>query len=125
MANLNQALTHVKQTCSQLTEENDFLKDKQSEFLGKIEALKSENDALAKKLKEADSQRGDITYTLGTPTKIGGAKPATTPVKPIPEETRLDTLVHENSKLKQELQCLQTNFQMTCSKSSQMKKEMK
>ena len=128
VANLNQALTHVKQTCSQLTEENSLLKDKESELLDKIKTLKSENDALVKKLytmQEADCHRGDISHMLGTPTKVGGAKPGTTTTKPIPEETRLDTLVHENSKLKQELQCLQTNFQMTCTKSSQMKKEKK
>ena len=128
VANLNQALTHVKQTCSQLTDENDLLKDKQREFLNKIETLEHEKDTLVKKLStlsEINRQRENITRVSGTPSKVGGARAVTTPIKLLPEETRLDTLVHENSKLKQDLQCIQTNFQITCTKSSQMKKEMK
>ena len=58
---------------------------------------------------------------FGTPEHSGGRRACTTPVKPLPEETQIDTLLHENGKLKQKLQCLQTNFQLTSSKSLQMK----
>ena len=46
VSNLNHALTHVKQTCSQLTEENDYLKEKECELLAKVESLEHEKDIL-------------------------------------------------------------------------------
>ena len=129
ITNLNQALAHAKQTCSELSEENDSLKDKQRELLDRVESMERERDALQKKLSAVqgvNSQKKDSIRVPCTPVKVGGARhDVTTPVKPLPEETRLDILTQENSKLRQELQCLQTNFQITCNKSSQMKKEMK
>ena len=123
MANLNQAMTHVKQTCAQLAEENGDLKDKNSELLAKIEALEHEKDNLTKKVIEAAHQREKSI--VHTPDHKVRQRVCVTPAKPIPEETERDTLLHENTKLKQEFQCLQTNFQLTSSKSLQLKKEVK
>lgn len=120
--NLNQALTHVKQTCAHLTEENECLKEKEQELLAKLESLEHEKGILQKKLSEVSHQREESKETFST---SGLSRTCATPVKPIPEETKVDTLLHENKKLKQELQCLQTNFQITSTKTVQVKKELK
>ena len=122
LANLNQALTHVKGTCAQLTEENDYLKDKERELLVKVETLQYENDCLLKKISEVALHEKELAPDQS---KEAGVCVCTTPVKPIPEETKMDVLLHENAKLKQELHCLRTNFQLTSTKCSLIKKEMK
>lgn len=63
-----------------------------------------------------------------TPTK--GHRPYTcprpaTPAKPIPGTTQLESLQNENEKLKNELMCMQTNFQLMSQKSATVKKEKK
>ena len=123
--NLDQALTHVKQTCTHLTEENDCLKKKEYELLSKLESLECEKDILQKKISEASRPREESKQTFCASGSSGPPRACATFLKPIPEESEVDTLLHENSKLKQELQCLQTNFQITSSKTVQMKKELK
>ena len=124
LVNLTQAMSHIKQTCAQLSDENEYLKDKERELLLKNETLEQERDVLLKKLSKISLHREDI---VNEPDKNCGPRPlaCTTTVKPIPTETEVDTLLHENTKLKQELQCLQTNFQLTSTKCLQVKKEMK
>ena len=52
-------------------------------------------------------------------------QPACTPGRSIPEESKLGSLLAENKKLKQDLSCLQTNFELTAQKSSQLRSQMK
>lgn len=124
LANLNQALMQAKQACAQLTDENNALKRHESELCENHLALERKYEALAASMatgcKTCRERQQETTPIPKTP-----LKPPPTPIKPIPEETEVDTLHIENTKLKQEFQCLQTNFQLTSAKSAQLKKEVK
>ncbi len=124
LANLNQALMQAKQACAQLTDENSSLKRNESQLLESYEDLKHKYEALAASV-AAGCKSCQQSQGQATPTARGQLRAPATPIKPIPEETEVDSLQIENAKLKQEFQCLQTNFQLTSTKSAQLKKEMK
>ncbi len=124
MANLNQALMQAKQACAQLTDDNNALKRRESELLDTNKTLEQRCEALAaSRDAESKSSRERQQYKA-TPVKTP-VRPHAMPPKPIPGESEVDTLHIENAKLKQEFQCLQTNFQLTSTKSTQLKKDMK
>lgn len=123
VANLNQVLMQTKQTCAQLAEENDVLRRKEQELIEASEGLQRKYDTLVAKgnapctvCLDRERQHAIIRTPL---------RSCSTPIKPIPEETEMDALQIENTKLKQEFQCLQTNFQLTSRKSTELKREMK
>ena len=123
VANLNQVLMQTKQTCAQLAEENDVLVRKEQELIEANESLQRKYDTLVAK------GNAPCTVCLNrehqqTPVRTP-LRSCSTPIKPIPEETEIDALQIENTKLKQEFQCLQTNFQLTARKSTELKREMK
>lgn len=126
VANLNQALMQEKQACSRLSEENEVLKRNEHELLAKYETLQHKFDEVVARgdrpckscLEKSQHQR------LLTPVKTP-SRPWSTPGRPFPQETELDALQIENAKLKQELECLHTNFQLASQKSAQFKKETK
>ena len=123
VANLNQVLMQEKQTSAQLSEENERLKRNERELLAKYETLqqKYEQAVAREHHSERDrQQKQQMPTPMQTP-----LRPMTTPGRPIPQETELDALQIENAKLKQDLECLHTNFQLTSQKSAQMKKDAK
>jgi chromosome segregation ATPase len=122
LANLNQALMKLKQSVSQLSEENVTLKNREQELVERCESLEHQ---LAHGPQEANGVTGG-PLAPSTPTR----RPHTcqhpsTPARPIPGETKLESLQTENEKLKKELQCMQTNFQLMSQKSATVKKEKK
>jgi len=123
VANLNQVLMQEKQTSAQLSEENERLKRNERELLAKYETLqqKYEQAVAREHHSERDQQQ---KQQMPTPMRTP-LRPMTTPGRPIPQETELDALQIENAKLKQDLECLHTNFQLTSQKSAQMKKDAK
>lgn len=123
VANLNQVLMQEKQTSAQLSEENERLKRNERELLAKYETLqqKYEQAVAREHHSERDQQQ---KHQMLTPMRTP-LRPMTTPGRPIPQETELDALQIENAKLKQDLECLHTNFQLTTQKSAQMKKDAK
>lgn len=128
IANLNQALMQTKQICAQLTEENEAMRQREMKLVKTVEDLEQEKVTLAKNQRTVCKdclERETKPQYLCTPTRNASRPTPVTPIKPFPEETEVDSLHIENNKLKQELQCLQTNFQLTSQKSMQMKKEAK
>ena len=130
IANLNQALMQAKQACAQLTEENEAISQKEVGLVRRVEELELENASLLKRQSSPcrDCVEREFKHQHGSTPVRNMLKPghtAATPIKPFPEETEMDSLQIENNKLKQELQCLQTNFQIASQKSFQMKKEAK
>ena len=130
MANLNQALAQAKQSCAQLTEEVETHKAKQWELAQQVEDLQlAAATATSKDSKitpsKAFREREGLSI-LGTPLRSARTQSNATPSRIfLPAETELDTLRTENKKLKQDLSCLQTNFEFTTRKSSQLRTEMK
>ena len=122
VANLNQVLMQEKQTSAQLSEENEMLKRNERELLAKYETLQQKYEQVVARQHHPCSERDrqQMLTPIRTP-----LRPMTTPGRPIPQETELDALQIENAKLKQDLECLHTNFQLTSQKSAQMKKEAK
>lgn len=127
VANLNQALMQTKQACTQLTDENEALELREKQLLGKCAELEQACERLSAKCKSpcvACKERVNTTFLVQSPSR-SVLRPCSTPVKAVPEETELDSLYIENSKLKQELQCIHTNFALTSHKSAQLKAEAK
>ena len=125
LANLNQAMMQAKQACTQLTEENEHLKAREHDLSQKIEQLEKELSEKSNELAMCKDKEPTLLMCPATPIRRGSHHVPSTPAKPIPEETQLDTLQAENAKLKRDLECVQTNFQLTSQKSLQLKKEKK
>lgn len=123
VANLNQVLMQEKQTSAQLSEENERLKQNERELLAKYETLQQKYEQAVAREHHSERDRQQ-KQQMPTPMRTP-LRPMTTPGRPIPQETELDALQIENAKLKQDLECLHTNFQLTSQKSAQMKKNAK
>lgn len=123
VANLNQVLMQEKQTSAQLSEENERLKRNERELLAKYETLQQKYEQAVAREHHSERDRQQ-KQQMPTPMRTP-LRPMTTPGRPIPQETELDALQIENAKLKQDLECLHTNFQLTSQKSAQMKKDAK
>lgn len=124
-ANLNQALLHSKQACSQLETRNQELELHQKVLLEKCEDLQRKSSQLTTQI-QAGCLKCLNREQEGKKIKDPVVKiPAALTVKPIPEHTELDRLLVENNKLKQKHDCLYTNFQIVSEKSMQLKKELK
>ena len=123
VANLNQVLMQEKQTSAQLSEENESLKRNERELLAKYETLQQKYEQAVAREHHSERDRQQ-KQQMPTPMRTP-LRPMTTPGRPIPQETELDALQIENAKLKQDLECLHTNFQLTSQKSAQMKKDAK
>ena len=123
VANLNQVLMQEKQTSAQLSEENERLKRNERELLAKYETLQQKYEQAVAREHHSERERQQ-KQQMPTPMRTP-LRPMTTPGRPIPQETELDALQIENAKLKQDLECLHTNFQLTSQKSAQMKKDAK
>ena len=113
---------------AQLSEENVTLKSQEQGLLERCQSLEQQLAKAAAAHGADDSPDG----TTGAPQQpltprhrpYSCHHPAT-PVRPIPGETELESLQIENSKLKKELQCLQTNHQLTSQKLATVKKDKK
>ena len=125
VANLNQALMQTKQFCAQVSEQNETLEHSKWELFEKYATLEQKYEALvAKGTGNAPCRSCHERQRQLTPIKTP-SKPYATPRRPIPEETEVDVLQNENAKLKKEVQCIQTNFQVTAQRSAELKKEVK
>ena len=136
-SNLTLALKKAKQNCAELTDENEEHKCKVWKITKELEDLRWERENNSNNR----SRKGSAKFP-GTPVCQGGGSSVFsyhhscsmqtssgggcgTPSKAIPEQTQLGMLQIENKKLKQELSCLQTNFQLTSQKSVQTRTEAK
>ena len=122
ITNLNDALAQSKHTNSQLADENSALKRNEQELVKKCELLEQRYNELSASNKSKPCQRCVDRELHQTPARM---RSCTTPVKAVPEQSLADTLQIENAQLKQDLQCIQVNFQLTCQKSTQFKQELK
>ena len=127
ITNLTDALAQSKHANSQLAEENSTLKRNEQELVKKCELLEQRYNELSSSSsnnngKSKPCQRCVDRELHQTPARM---RSCTTPVKAVPEQSLADTLQIENAQLKQDLQCIQVNFQLTCQKSTQFKQELK
>lgn len=127
LANLNQALMQAKQVCAQLTDENDQLKHRERDLIKKVNEMEKKLLVNSSGTTNCKNCLERETVTLACPSTPKGRpyQSHTTPAKPIPQETQLDSLLIENTKLKQSLQCIQSNFQSTSQKNAALKRESK
>ena len=111
---------------AQLSEENVLLKSRELELVERCKALEQQL-AKASPFQEGYGSDSGVTSIPSTPTKYRpiSCPHLSTPIHPVPGKTELEALQMENEKLKKELQCLQTNFQLTSQKSAAVKKEKK
>ena len=125
-ANLNQVLLQSKQTCTQLEISNDELKQHEVELREEIKKLENKCSELAKKATAPSPEclvclqraKMDRETDAGTVVLPG-------PVLSLPGYSRVDELTAENTKLRQQYDCLLANFEMVSQKSSQIKLEAK
>lgn len=120
-SNLTLALKHAKQNCAELTDQNDEHKRKEWGLAKELEELRWERQNDTNNISKSGSAmlpRTPVSYG-------GGGGGCGTPGRAIPEQTLLGMLQTENKKLKQELSCLQTNFQLSSQKSTQIRSEAK
>lgn len=122
MSNLNQALVQAKHSCTHLTEQVETHKRREWELAQKVEDLQLAS-ALESKAKAGTPVRG--TPVRGTPVRSGIFFNYTPAGPIIPAETEVDSLRTDNRKLKQDLSCLQTNFELTTQKSVQLRAQLK
>lgn len=129
MSNQNQALVLAKQASAQLTDQVELHQRKQYELAQKLEDLElagsREGKGTPLKLCRVCRKREGVEsctpvrttssiHSILTPSRIF-----------MPAVSEADTLRTENKKLKQDLSCLQTNFELTTRKSSQFRSEVK
>ena len=142
-ANLNQALMQSKHSCSQLSEQLETHKAKEWELAQQVEDLQLAAATVASSSSSSqDSHRAvpcracrerEGLAISGTPVRssCGGGGRRLIQSSPAPfaptgaVESELDSLRTENKKLKQDLSCLQANFQLTTQKTAQLRSEMK
>lgn len=123
ITNLTDALTQSKHANAQLAEENTALRRNEQELVKKCELLEQRyNELSSSSNKSKPCQRCVDRELHQTPARL---RSCSTPVKAVPEQSVEDTLQLENAQLKQDLQCIQVNFQLTCQKSTQFKQELK
>ena len=120
VANLNQTLMKSKQTCTQLSEDNDHLKSRERELIQKLEEIEKELTEKSKELAAVPSL--SLMYPT-TPLRRGSHPTPSTPAGPLPGGTLVDSLQADNAKLRRDLECIHTNFQLTSQKSQLLKKE--
>ena len=133
LSKLTLALKEAKQTSSELTKENEKHKHTVWYLAKELEGIKWEKEKDTIKVPSEipgtpvhHRGRGGLSNCLyGTSLQIPCSGATFTPTKAIPEETQIGVLQMENTKLKQELSCLHTNFQLTSEKSAQMRSEAK
>ena len=120
--NLNHALIQSKKMCAELTEQNEMHRRKEWELAQKLEDLQLANIAKVKPVpcKVCIAQ----VHSPVKKEEKGGAF-SCTPGKPLPGHTQAESLLIENKRLKQDLLCLQTNFELTSQKSSQLRSQVK
>lgn len=128
MANLNLALAQAKRACTQLTEQVEAHKAKEWELINKIEDLELATGSQESNIKSRPRCEMEKLIS-GTPVRRGSGwsfQSSCTPSKPLfPAETELDSLRSDNKKLKQDLSCLQTNFELISHKSTQLRNKVK
>lgn len=126
ITNLTDALAQSKRANVQLEEENASLKASVQDLVKKCELLEHRYSELSSvgggSVTSKPCQKCAERDLYQTPARI---RACSTPVKVVPEQSLVDTLQLENAQLKQDLQCLQVNFQLTCQKSTQFKQELK
>lgn len=117
---------------AQLSEENSVLQHREFELVERCQTLEHQYQALLAKASHEETKGPPSKTNRPLPTTCTPRRdhhshhhPPTTPVRPVPEETELDSLQIENEKLKKELECLLTNFQLMSQKSALVKKEKK
>ena len=124
-ATINDALLQAKQACAELTEKNEAHQSKEWELIQKLEDLQlASSQELRPKLLPCKVCRERDLKISSTPVKKDGRSFSKQPCS-FPGETQLDSLRVENKKLKQSLSCLQTNFETTIQKSSQLRTQVK
>ena len=126
LAHLIRTFTQAKQSVAQLSEENVTLKSREQDLVERCENLERQ---LAKSVVTAPpgasgtrEKKEPSTPTRGRPHTCPHPS---TPARPVPGETEVESLQIENEKLKKELVCLQTNFGLMSHKSAAVKKEKK
>jgi chromosome segregation ATPase len=129
IASLNQALVQAKQTAAQLTEQVELHQRKQYELAQKLEDLESVGNRESRGTPAKFCRSCRKGTESNTPVKSARfTRSIMTP--PTTKEfmstaSEADTLRTENRKLKQDLSCLQTNFELTTQKSFQLRGEVK
>lgn len=127
----NQSLAQAKQQCTQLTEQLEAHGRREWELSRKIEDLQA---GAGESGGTPRSSRGGAALGRGeglTPARGGASammKTTTSVLTPPPTRSLLSDeaeLRTENKKLKQELSCLQMNFQLTTQKSTQLRAQAK
>lgn len=125
MANLNQALAQAKQSCAQLTEEIETHKAKEWELAQKVEDLQLAAAAAKVTPSKAFREREGLVIS-GTPVRSRMPQSNCNSSRLfMHSDTEIDSLRTENKKLKQDLSCLQTNFEFTTRKTAQLRSDMK
>lgn len=116
---------------AQLSEENSVLQHRELELVERCQSLEHQYQSLLARTSHEET-KGPPNRTNRPPLPTtprhdhySHHHPPATPVRPVPEETELDSLQIENEKLKKELECLLTNFQLMSQKSASVKKEKK
>ena len=126
LSNLASALKKSKDSCADQTSQLQELERKKRELVTELEDLRHERNVTL-----SNRTRRVSISTPGSPLRCGGKQlpsnsgGCSTPSKAIPEESQIVSLQVENKRLKQELSCLQTNFQLTSQKSTQLRSDMK
>ena len=128
----NQSLAQAKQQCAQLTEQVEAHKRREWELSRKIEDLQLASA-------ESGTPRSMVVGSRGAGGRGEGPSPCTPlrgvrsetsvltpPTRPlIPGKSEEGELRAENKKLKQDLSCLQMNFQLITQKSTQLRSQVK
>lgn len=129
LSNQNQALVQAKRVSTQLTEEVEVHKRKQYELAQKLEDLElasASRDAKGTPLLCRVCRRREGAEYRTPVRNASSILSASTPSRIfMPAETEADSLRTENKKLKQDLSCLQANFQLTTQKSTQFRSQVK
>jgi len=127
LSNLASALKKSKDTCMERANHLSELERKNQELVAELEDLQLERDISFTNKRRLSLSIPNSPLRHGGNLVSSGATHSTcsTPSRAIPEESQIISLQVENKRLKQELSCLQTNFQLTSKKSTHVRSELK
>ena len=127
ISNLASALKRSKDTYMEQAGHLLELKRKKQELVVELEDLQQERDISLTNMRRLSFSIPNSPMRHGGNQVISAATPSTcsTPSRAIPEESQIISLHVENKRLKQELSCLQTNFQLSSQKSTQVRSDLK
>ena len=129
MSGQNQVLVQAKHTAAQLAEQVELHQRKQYELAQKLEDLELAGSQEMKGTPAAKLCKKCCKglESAGTPVRnIDSVRSILTPSRGfMPAVSESDTLRTDNKKLKQDLSCLQTNFELTTRKSTELRAQVK